>query len=263
VASYGYDKTAPLDARIEETVSTPEWTRERITFAGANGARAIAYLYMPTNAPRPVQAIHFMPAGDVAGGLRSLSDSISDRMAIYVRGGRAVFGVVLEGYIERLRPASEVPPPIESAEYADRMIGRVIDLRRGLDYLETRPDVDRTRMVAMAPSAGSTLGMILAAFEPRYRGIVFLGAGIPEAYRRIIAVASPISFVPHIAIPKLILQGRYDEDTPLRTAAEPLYKLLPEPKRLVLYDGGHVAPLDVQMRETAPWIDDLLGRVFR
>jgi len=263
VDAYRYDKTAPLDARVEETIATPEWTRERITFAGANGARAIAYLYMPNNAPRPVQVIHFMPAGDVASGLRSLPDAMGDRMAAYVHGGRAVFAVVLEGYIERLRPANDVPPDITSAEFADRMIGRVIDLRRGLDYLETRPDVDPGRMVAMAPSAGSSLGMVLGAFEPRYRGIVFLGAGIPESYRRIIAVANPINFVPHIAVPKLVLQGRYDEDTPLRTAAEPLYRLLPEPKRLVVYDGGHVPALEVQMRETAPWLDDLLGRVFR
>jgi pimeloyl-ACP methyl ester carboxylesterase len=92
---------------------------------------------------------------------------------------------------------------------------------------------------------------------------VFLGAGIPESYRRIIAVANPISFVPHITVPKLILQGRYDEDTPLRTAAEPLYRMLPEPKRIVIYDGGHVGPLEGELRVTGPWLDDLLGRVFR
>ena len=45
-AAYRYDKT-PLDARIEQTTETPAWKRERITFNGANGARAIAYLYLP------------------------------------------------------------------------------------------------------------------------------------------------------------------------------------------------------------------------
>ncbi len=44
-AEYDYPKTA-LDARIEQAVVTPEWKRERITFNGANGARAIAYLYL-------------------------------------------------------------------------------------------------------------------------------------------------------------------------------------------------------------------------
>ncbi len=38
---------APLEARIEETIETPDWTREKITFNGADGERAIAYLYLP------------------------------------------------------------------------------------------------------------------------------------------------------------------------------------------------------------------------
>jgi serine/threonine protein kinase/formylglycine-generating enzyme required for sulfatase activity len=262
-ASYRYDTAKPLEVRVEETVATPEWTREKITFVGANGARAIAYLYMPNNVPRPVQLIHFLPGGDVANGFRSLPDSIQDRMVAHVRGGRAVFGVVLDGYIERLHPANYVPPAIDSAEFADQMIGRITDLRRGLDYLETRTDIDRTRIAAIAPSAGSLLGMIIGAFEPRYRAIVFLGAGIPASYRPIVAVANPINFVSRITAPKLILQGRYDEDTPLRTASEPFYRLLSEPKRMVLYDGGHVSSIEVEQRETRPWLDEMLGRVFR
>ena len=62
---------------------------------------------------------------------------------------------------------------------------------------------------------------------------------------------------------RLIVQGRYDEDTPLRTAAEPLIKLLPEPKRRALYDGGHVPPLEVMMKISSAWLDDTLGRVVR
>ena len=72
-SAYRYEKT-PLDARIEQTIETPEWKRERITFVGANGARAIAYLYLPTHAQRPLQVMHYLPAGDVDGGFRSLPD---------------------------------------------------------------------------------------------------------------------------------------------------------------------------------------------
>ncbi len=59
------------------------------------------------------------------------------------------------------------------------------------------------------------------------------------------------------------MQGRYDEDTPLRTAAEPLFKLLPEPKKLVIYEGGHVAAGRITMKTSSPWLDDTLGRVVR
>jgi DNA-binding winged helix-turn-helix (wHTH) protein len=34
-----------------------------------------------------------------------------------------------------------------------------------------------------------------------------------------------------IAAPKMMLHGRYDEDTPFKSEAEPLFRLLREPKR--------------------------------
>jgi len=46
---------------------------------------------------------------------------------------------------------------------------RVHDLQRGPEYLQTRPDIDMTRIAAFAPSAGSMLRLILRAIEPRYR----------------------------------------------------------------------------------------------
>jgi formylglycine-generating enzyme required for sulfatase activity len=260
--SYRYDRT-PLEARIEQTIETPEWRREKITFNAANGGRAFAYLYLPTHAARPLQVMHYLPAGDVNGGFRSLPDSIDDRMAPFIRGGRAVFGVVLEGYIERLRPAGFVLPAVSTVEYAETVVQRVTDLRRGLDYLETRPDIDMTRLAGVAPSAGSVLGVILGALENRYRTFVFIGAGLPGTYRAINPVANPINFAAYIQAPKLIVQGRYDEDTPLRTATEPFFSLLSQPKRLALYDGGHVPSLEVLMSLTTGWLEERLGRVNR
>ena len=262
-AAYRYDDKAPLDARVEQTITTPEWKREKISFKGANGVRALAYLYLPHHVPRPLHVIHYLPAGDVANGFRSLPDSMDDRMAPFVRAGRAAFGVVLEGYIERLRPAGFVSPPASTVEFAEIIVGRVTDLRRGLDYLETRSDIDRTRIVALAPSAGALLGVTTGALETRYRGLVFIGAGFPASYRNISAAANPINFAPFIRAPKLQLQGRYDEDTPIRTAAEPFYKLLSEPKQLTIFDGGHVPPIEVEMNATRDWLDERLGRVVR
>jgi hypothetical protein len=260
--AYRYEKTA-LGARIEQTVDTPEWRRERITFNGGNGGRAIAYLYLPNHVRRPLQVVQLLPAGDVAAGFRSLPDTMDDRMGPFVRAGRAAFGVVLEGYIERLRPPDFVPPAGGTVEFTEGMAWRLTDLRRGLDYLETRSDIDMTRIAALAPSAGSMLGMLLGAIDTRYRTFVFIGAGFPASYKTIHAASNPINFAGFIHAPKLVMQGRYDEDTPLRTQAMPFFKLLLEPKRLALYDGGHVPSIAVTMAEVSPWLDAQLGRVVR
>jgi hypothetical protein len=68
-----------------------------------------------------------IPAGDVANGFRSLPDAMDDRMAPFVKAGRAAFGVVLEGYIERLRPAGFVPPNPATVEFTEMIVSRVTD----------------------------------------------------------------------------------------------------------------------------------------
>jgi pimeloyl-ACP methyl ester carboxylesterase len=90
-----------------------------------------------------------------------------------------------------------------------------------------------------------------------------IGAGLPASWRAVVAPANAINFAPHIAVPKLLVQGRYDEDTPVRTAAEPLFKLLVEPKQMVLFEGGHVPSIETQMSIMSGWLDDHLGPVVR
>lgn len=201
-----YQKT-PLDARIEETRQTPEWTREKISFNGADGERALAYLYRPHHVATPMQVLHYVPGGDVDSGHRALPESMDDRMGMFVKAGRAAFGVVLKGYIERLSPAWSVAPDPGTVEYLERIVNRVTDVRRGLDYLETCPDVDMTRLGFVGPSSGARIGMVLAAVEPRYTAVVMIGAGLPASYQRYVPDANPIDFVSHIRGPKRSLRA--------------------------------------------------------
>jgi formylglycine-generating enzyme required for sulfatase activity/predicted Ser/Thr protein kinase len=259
---YRYDR-APLDARVESTEDTPSWTRERITFTGADGERAIAYLYLPKHVAKPMQVIHFVPAGDVNAGYRSLPASIEDRLGPSIKAGRAAFGVVLKGYMERLFPKGSPRPDVTTVEYFERVRNRVTDLRRGLDYLESRPEIDRGRIAFFGPSSGAQIGLIAAAVETRYRAVVLIGSGLPKEYEPFIPAANPINFAPHIRAPKFLMQGRYDEDSPLKTTTEPLFRLLPDPKRLVVFEGGHMPSIELMTSTVSPWLDETLGRVRR
>ena len=118
-----------------------------------------------------------------------------------------------------------------------------------------------SQLAFFGPSAGAQIGLILAAVEPRYRGVVLAGAGLRPDPR--IPEADPANFAPHIRAPKLILQGRFDEDTPLKTQSEPLLKILPDPTRVVLYDGGHVAPPELLVPTVGAFLDQVLGPVKR
>jgi pimeloyl-ACP methyl ester carboxylesterase len=154
-----------------------------------------------------------------------------------------------------------MPVDFTSVEFHDRLLNRITDLRCGLEYLASRDDVDRSRWAMFAPSAGATFGLIFASVENRYRAIVMVGAGVSANLRRARPETNPLNFAPHIRTPKLIVQGRYDENTPLRSEAEPLFKVLSQPKTLYLFDGGHIPTNDILMKATAGWLDEMLGPV--
>jgi hypothetical protein len=103
--------------------------------------------------------------------------------------------------------------------------------------------------------------VILTAVEPRYRSVMFIGTRVRPSEQTDVPAANRIYFAAHIAPPKLMLQGRYDEEAPLATTAEPLFRLLPKPKRLEVYEGTHVPPAEVFIPIATRWLDETLGPV--
>ena len=257
---YDYPRT-PLDAKVVEVRDEKGWRREKIVFTGAGGKRTIAFLYLPKGFTGRRQLIHFIPAGDVASGLRRLSDSIESRMMPFVLEGRALFSVALEGYLDRPLPKDFQIPSGESAEYGELVAGRATDLRRGLDYLETRAEVDVSRTALVAPSAGGGVGIIVAAVEPRYRSVVVLGCGVRVIEEAVVPAARRSNFAPRIRAPKLMVQGKYDESVSYESEALPLFNLFSEPKRLHLYEGGHMQSTNDMVATLSPWLAETLGPV--
>jgi hypothetical protein len=58
-----------------------------------------------------------------------------------------------------------------------------------------------------------------------------------------------------------MLHGRYDENVPLKSQAEPLFRLLREPKRLEIFESGHIPPPEVYIPTANRWLDETLGPV--
>jgi formylglycine-generating enzyme required for sulfatase activity/dienelactone hydrolase len=259
---YDYPKT-PLNAAIVETTKGDGWIRQTIAYDGEGGDRVTAYLYLPANASGRLQVVHFVPASDVENGTNSLATSTEEHVIASVKAGRAAFAVLLRGYLGRSRSADYVEPSPGSEAFRAKVANWIIDLRRGLDYLETRSDLDATRIAFFGPSAGARMGLYLTAIDSRYRSVCLAGAGLRKAYLGYIASANPIGFAAHVHGPVLMVQGRYDENLPLASAADPLFNLLPNPKRLELYDGGHVPPIDYLVRTLNAWLDQTLGPVGR
>jgi serine/threonine protein kinase/formylglycine-generating enzyme required for sulfatase activity len=259
LAYFAYPKTA-LNAQVVEVKETDEWRMEKITFDSTAGDRAVAYLYLPKNYPAPFQVIHCVPPSGVEARAYTLAQFIERELRPFIKSGRAVLGVAIKGYHEREYPADYTSPSPTRVEFRDQLVEWVTDLRRGLDYLETRPDIDARRINYMSMSPGG-FKLMMPAIDSRYRSVLITGASIePDAPQRI-PEANPINFVSRIRPPKLMMHGRYDEVAAFRTESEPLYKLLGEPKQLSLYDGGHIPDREIFVPESIQWLDKTLGPV--
>jgi dienelactone hydrolase len=175
-----------------------------------------------------------------------------------MKSGRAVMFPIYKGTFER------ITQPVDSGTNEDRdeTIQRSKDLRRSVDYLETRTDIDHDRLAFYGFSWGGMEGAISLALESRFKTAVLADGGCNDA--KILPEQDPLNFVPHIKIPVLMINGRYDFVVPLETCQQPFYRLLGTPaaeKRQVLLDSGHGMPLTPVFKETLDWLDHHLGRV--
>jgi eukaryotic-like serine/threonine-protein kinase len=255
---YSYDRT-PLEPRIEsQDDSLPDWTRQRITFNAAyEKERVIAYLYLPKVSSPPYQTVVYFPMG-AAQILHSFDDSQLWATDFLIRSGRALMFPIYKGSYERL---DTVPDAGTSAE-RDLEVQEAKDLRRSVDYLETRSDIDHDRLAYYGLSWGGEMGTINLAVEDRLKVGVLVAGGCDDS--KVLPEADPFNFAPHVKVPMLMLNGRYDFDEPLETCQEPLFRALgtpPRDKRHILFEAGHSPPFIPVFKETLDWLDHYLGPV--
>jgi dienelactone hydrolase len=78
----------------------------------------------------------------------------------------------------------------------DVFIQQYKDVGRSLDYLESRPDIDRARIGYIGFSSGAITGIIAGALEPRLKALVLLEAGISG--EKLMPGTDPIDFAPRV-----------------------------------------------------------------
>jgi eukaryotic-like serine/threonine-protein kinase len=259
---YAYDNT-PLNVRvIASDTSAERWTTEKITFDASYGnERVIAYLFLPKHVAPPYQVVFYWP-GDSGLQLRS-SDSvqISRMFDFVIKSGRAVLVPVFKSMFER-GDGLESTVPNETNGYKEHVVMWVKDVRRSVDYLQARPDMDTSKLAFFGHSWGGRMSGVALAVDHRFKAAVLYVAGF--RFPRSMPEVDPFNFVPRVRIPVLMLNGRYDHYFPVETAQKPMFMLLgtpPENKKWIVYDGGHFVPRDQLIKESLLWLDRYLGAV--
>lgn len=246
-ALFDYDPEFPLD--IEETV-----VEERdgiairdLRYTAAPKRRFSAYLVVPPGAG-PFAGVIFVHPGP---GSR---DTFLDESVMLARQG-AVSLLVDAPWTEKA--VATWGETGTNPEHAVREhILTVIGLRRGIDILAARPEVDPERIGYVGHSFGALIGGVLSAVERRVRAYVLMaGTGsftdvavlnMPDlageeraTYRRTLAPIDPEGAVGHAAPAALFFQFGRRDDFFTREMSQEFYEAASEPRSIRWYDAGH------------------------
>ena len=252
-AFYDYDPRIPLDARIVERVDGGKTVREKVTFRGVRGFWAPGYLEVPTDgdAPHPcVLLLHgwswskecwYEDDNDVHGG---------ELRRALLEAGFAIFALDAQIHGDRIAENDYAVVNIWPGEgetqqrnfftLAEICEQTVRDYRRGLDYLETRPEVDMERIGAFGYSMGAWQVVPLSACEPRVR--VSVAAALPTERPQYDPIA-PRNYAAGIAQPFLVQIGREDEMASVEGGEQVHALLSSAAKELIWYASGHLLPV--------------------
>lgn len=252
---FDYDARQALDWR-DSLVATEEGVEEyRFSFRSPKGGRATGRLYRPVNPPAGIRL-----AGLIMGhGAPGSTENMASRAQYFVARGFVVAGI--DAAFARRDPRQ--PITFSARDSADQ-VQTVVDLRRLVDALMARPDVDGQRIGYLGISYGAAVGGALAGIEPRVNAYIlavgdlgfaphfkaedgswmrnFLG-GVPETqletWERALDPVSGTSWFPRADGRKLFLQSNTQDEAVLPHVARVFHAAAPKGTRIQWYESTH------------------------
>ena len=186
----------PLRPITLETRTFPGYRREKIVWDSRPGVSVLGYLLLPEKAPRPAPLMICVPGHgrgvddivgiDEQGGDRTDKAGYQHDFAIQVvEAGMAAMAIEPMGFGCRRDPINarvglsrKACDPVAGGALlvGETMIGwRVWDIMRTIDYIATRPEIDRDRIGCMGISGGGTVTVFSTALDSRIRAALVSG----------------------------------------------------------------------------------------
>jgi dienelactone hydrolase len=244
IAQFDYDRSAPIDMLAGEAEQLVGATMRSVTFASPKGGRANVLLFAPPGAG-PFPAVVMMAGSNQApASLRTTALELAKRGA-----------VVLVADQSQTRPG-HTPLFSFSTTERDEFVQTVIDVRRSVDVLVARADVDPQRLAFWGFSHGAFIGGIEAGVERRITAYVLQSGGGADylrttaaqrlrdpalgAYLTSIASVDPNLYLAHAAPSAVFLQNGSLDKTYTASGVAAWQAAATEPKIVKVYEADHV-----------------------
>ncbi len=254
---------AALAARTEASDESAQyWVRQKVSYnAGAAKERLTTLLWLPKNARPPFQVVVLFPGSNslFTKSIDSMVDVLLPALDFVIKSGRALAFPTFQGTFDRQIGLQAMQ------QNRDLVSQWVRDLGATIDYLESRPEIDRNKIGYLGFSMGARVGIMLLPFEPRVKAAVFFDGGLPLQRRP--PELDEVNFAPRVRVPLLMLNGRHDFIYPVERSQVALFRFLGPPakdKKHVILESAHnvlFARKSEVARETLDWLDRHLGPV--
>ena len=158
----------PLKANIHGTIEKRDYVIEKITYESRPRHVVPALLYRPKDAQGPVPAV-ISAIGHWSYGKSSEKPQL--RGIGLAKHGYAVLAIEAVGAWERRIPGNRegFEPLVAGGCIAGH---EVWDIMRGADYLESRPDIDATRLAVTGASGGGLQTFYAGAVDERFDAVM-------------------------------------------------------------------------------------------
>ena len=265
----------PIEAKVDTIKEALPYRKFSITVRSLNNVTVAAFLSLPVQGEsiaKPWPVIVTVPGygGDQQGVMLSECQRGYAILQVFPRGqGESAKYFTLDG--DKLTSKLDNP---EGAYYQ----GAYADVIRMIDYIVTRPDIDRSRIAMVGTSQGGGISLAVTALDTRIKAVVAhvpflcnfrLATSLPsslvksllnkagannEASFRTLDYFDPFQLAARIHVPVLMSAGGKDKVCPMQTI-QSVYEKIKGKKQLKIYpDLTHTSCLDFY-NQSWPWLD--------
>jgi dienelactone hydrolase len=269
---FAYDASKPLNVNLGKTEEVERMQVIEISYDSPKVGRVPGYLVVPPG-KGPFGAIVYMHWGQ-----GNKSEWLAEGVEMAKRGALSL--MIDAPYWRPDVPSSTLDNKAEAER--DGYIQMVVDLRRAVDILAARNDVDSKRIGYVGHSLGATWGGPLAAVEKRLKMFVLMG-GLPsltnydddsfyaevqrastprnefQKYATVMEPYNPEHFVANTGPGKIYFQWAVHDMYISRQSAEEYYEAVRGPKEQNWYFTSHEFNDALSSYDRRAWLTRDLG----
>lgn len=274
LSHFDYDKSAPLEIKTVGTEKRSNATVYDITYASPKGGVVPAYLVVPSKGRGPFASVVWGHWYWDNSPMRNRKEFLDEAVALASAG---VVSLLTDGPVARPGHVQD-RTPLNLQQTVD-LVQQVIDMRRGVDLLLARADVDPKRVAYVGHSYNAMVGGILSGVERRFKAFVLMAGSLsdevdlrspqyqnyrqkvgPEKFDAFVASYSWLDagkYVSHAAPAFVFLQYATQEDFLTPERAHDYERIVSEPKKFKLYEAPHALNAEARRDRIAFLVEQL------